>query len=42
MKNHWGLDLNAIPQLTKEIVSMTSSILSHGVKEALTDMVVGA
>lgn len=42
MKNHWGLDLNAIPQLTKEIVSMTSSILSHGMKEALTDMVVGA
>ncbi len=42
MKDHWGLDLNEIPHLTTEMLSMTSNILTNGMKKAITDVVVGA
>lgn len=42
MKDHWGLDLNEIPHLTTKMVSMTSNILTNGMKKAVTDVVVGA
>ena len=42
MSEHWGLDLNEIPELTTNILNMTSNILTNGMKKAITDMVVGA
>lgn len=42
MSEHWGLDLNEIPELTTNILNMTSTILTNGMKKAVKDMVICA